>query len=180
MCEYFTETAALSWKESVRRTRPVELRYASFSVSPLINRLITFQSNLVPSLQDLKKTRLCEEYSCWTASKMVHWCCTMDATVSRSPNNKERQKRCILNSFSFSSKPQKATERPLSLHLHCPSCVRLDDEMQVHLHILGAREITAPWWFLWTGKWWWARRCILRAPFTNIIDGINFCILMIT
>lgn len=112
----------------------ITLSYASFSVSPLINRLITFQSNLVPSLQDLKKTRLCEEYSCWTASKMVHWCCTMDATVSRSPNNKERQKRCILNSFSFSSKPQKATERPLSLHLHCPSCVRLDDEMQVHLH----------------------------------------------
>lgn len=50
------------------------------------------------------------------------------------PNNEERKKSCILKSFFFCSQSQKATERPLSLHLHHPSCVRLNDEMQFHLH----------------------------------------------
>lgn len=104
---------------------------------------------------------------------MVHWCCAMDVTVSRSPNKEQRQKSCTLNPSSISSQSQEATERPLSLHLHHPSCVRPDDEMQVHLHsgctgnyntlmILMDRELV-----IGLEVYFW-------GPLPNIIDGIYF------
>lgn len=42
------------------------------------------------------------------------------------------------------------------------------------IYILGAQEITAPWWFLWTRTWWWGRRCISGTPNPNNIDEIFF------